>query len=261
MPIMQFANGLLQTVSQNAQTATDTTFTPVSPGGLPTTPQFTLLNIRTSELVLVTALGVTWTITRAYGGSAGAPFQAGDVLQYSVTREMLLGGMVVKLDEVGPLSALAPGMVLNVPANVAPRGLQVWWNARSGDQTIAMVMRIRLNNDSTSTYYRLSGYSSNGSANGSAENLVGWAFVGNMANNNAAAGVASAGVVEIPNASQATFRKTLIYRHVTDTGNGTPNDDYGTITFPQVPAITQVTMLPNAGNFAVGSVATLYGVP
>src|SRR5215467_7306034 len=118
MPFMQLANGLMQTTSVNAQSLADTSITPSSVTGFPSQPYFTLLNIRTGELVLVTALAATWTITRGYGGSVAAAINAGDTFQYSLTREMLLGGFVAKLDEINLAADSTAVQTLTVPAGL-----------------------------------------------------------------------------------------------------------------------------------------------
>jgi len=174
MPLMQLANGLLQTLSVQPQTATDTVFTPSTTSGFPAQPQFTLLNIRTGELVLVTAIAAQWTIVRAYGGSAASPFNAGDALQYSITREMLIGGMMGKLDEQTLAADGVSVMTLTVPAWAVGlcRNLQVRFTGTCTGNSYTM---FRLNNDATANAYWTSyQYGGSGSSNSNFTNLTYW---------------------------------------------------------------------------------------
>jgi hypothetical protein len=170
---MQFANGMMQTLAVSAQLATDTVFTPTTTAGFPTAPQFTLLNIRTGELMLVTAMAAQWTVVRAYGGSSASPINAGDAMQYSITREMLIGGMMVKLDEQ-VLAADTPGaiMTVTVPAWAVGlcHGLQVRWvgTGNSGNSYLMW----RLNNDAGASAYSNSYmYGGSGSSNSNWANV------------------------------------------------------------------------------------------
>jgi|SRR5215467_9460282 len=176
MPIQQFANGLLQTTSVNGQTATDTTFTPSSATGFPAAPQFTLLNLRTGELVLVTALGPTWTITRGVGGSAQSAFLAGDALQYSLTREMLLSGMMVKLDEVVLATDSTAVQTLTVPTGLPfMRNLKLHLN---GNANVDGDVMWRFNNDSSNTYLQDYAYWGSGSSSGQLTLTFGRCWIG-----------------------------------------------------------------------------------
>jgi len=174
MPLMQFVNGLLQTLSVNAQTATDTVFTPSTTTDFPFQPQFTLLNIRTGELLLVTAMGAQWTIVRGYGGSSTSAINAGDALQYSITREMLIGGMMVKLDEQTLAADGISVMTVTVPSWAAGlcRNLQVRF---TGTTTTNAFFMFRLNNDATANaYWDSYGYSGSGSSSNNFTNLTYW---------------------------------------------------------------------------------------
>src|SRR5262252_4633748 len=164
MPLMQFVNGLIQTLSVNAQTQTDTTFTPSTTANFPTQPQFTLLNIRTGELLLVTALGVQWTVVRGYGGSAASGISAGDALQYSITREMLLGGMMVKLDEVVLAVDSTAVLTLTVPTGLSfMRNLKLHLNGNCNTDCDVMW---RFNADSSNQYFQNYAYWGSGSSSG-----------------------------------------------------------------------------------------------
>lgn len=179
MPVQQFANGLMQTTSVNGQTATDTVFTPSSVTGFPSAPQFTLLNIRTGELVLVTAVGATWTITRGVGGSAQSAINAGDTLQYSLTREMLLSGMVVKLDEVVLAADSAAPLTLTVPSGLPfMRNLRLHLNGNSNTDCDVMW---RFNGDSSNTYFQNYAYWGSGSSSGQMQVTFGRAWIGGNA--------------------------------------------------------------------------------
>jgi hypothetical protein len=155
MPAMQFVNGAISTTAQSAQTASDVVVTPVSMVGFPSSPQFSLLVRETGELLLVTAITggtpATWTITRAFGGSTAVAIQAGNHLDYSLTREMLLSGFVAKLDEQGYSADTASGVLtLSVPAGLPfLRQLKVRVQA-SG--TADGYLMFRFNNDAGAVY-------------------------------------------------------------------------------------------------------------
>lgn len=179
MPVMQFANGVLNTTSVNAQTSSDTSFTPGATAGFPSSPQFTLLNLRTGELLLVTAIGATWTITRAYGGSSASAFLAGDLIQYSVTREMLLAGMMVKLDEFVLAADSTAVQTLTVPSGLPfMRNLKLHLNGNSNTDCDVMW---RFNSDSSNTYIGNYAYWGSGSSSGQMTLTFGRCWIGGVA--------------------------------------------------------------------------------
>ena len=265
MPIMQFANGLLQTLSVSAQTTTDTSFTPSTTAGFPAAPQFTLLNIRTGELVLVTAVGAAWTITRGYGGSAAAAFNAGDALQYSLTREMLLGGVMVKIDEVGPLTTTAASLTVTPPTAYAGliRSLRAQFKVKGDVSAENTPLYMRFNGDAGANYD--GDYQSSSSGTYSAADFTGanQFQIGYTSGATATAANPAQGTIDIIDYSSTTFRKTY-----TCVGMLTGTDTAGHHWFENsigvwrnTAAITSITILPSSGNFIAGSVFTLYGVP
>jgi hypothetical protein len=153
MPFMRFVNGNVTTTSVNTQTSGDVTITPASTTGFPGSPQFTILNRRTAEILLVTAVnaGPTWTVTRAFGGTVAAAFLIGDNLDYSITREMLLSGFEAKLDEQNLAADTANAVItLTVPSGLAfMRNLKVRLQATA---TTDAYLMWRFNSDSSATY-------------------------------------------------------------------------------------------------------------
>lgn len=169
MPMIQLQNGAASTTSVNARTATDVTLTPTSLAGFPGTPFFTLYVRETGELLLVTAVNIgtpnTWTVTRGYGGSAAMPIVAGNHFDYSVTREMLLGGFVAKLDEQNFAADTANGVLtLTVPAGLAfLRNLRVRMQISA---TTDGYTQFRFNADASAFYYNTYAYWGAGSSSG-----------------------------------------------------------------------------------------------
>jgi len=252
---MQLANGLLQTTSTNAQTSSDTSFTPSTVTGFPTSPQFTLLNVRTGELVLVTALGGTWTITRGYGGSAAAAFNAGDALQYSLTREMLLGGFVAKLDEQIIVSATSGTATLTVPPASMARHLQVLWKIRC-DNASTQQFSVRFNGDAGNNYdWGLLESSGTAQANGAGQSAMRF---GQVPGTGTTANRFAAGRFHVIDAFSTTQEKAC-------TGEGWRADgafiEYNGGTWHSLAAISTVGLLTTGGNIIAGSVFSLYGMP
>jgi len=267
MPVMQWVNGIVQTTSVNAQTSTDTAFTPSSVTGFPTVPQFTLLNIRTGELVLVTALAATWTITRGYGGSAAAAINAGDALQYSVTREMLLGGMVVKLEDI-----LLAGSQANLtfPSGLAgsinfttlvpvPRSLLIHAVARSdragsgGD-----FIRLRFNGDAGNNYGAARGYTT-GTFGGDTAFATSGIRIAEITAATATANVPGAAHITIFDWASTAWTKMVVAQSVYNV-NEVPEFLGGS--WRVTTAINSILLYPETGpNFVANSRFTLYGMP
>jgi hypothetical protein len=268
MPIPQLVNApggaVLSTTSVNSRTSTDVTITPASTAGWPGAPWFTVLVRETSELLAVTAVNVgpptTWTVTRGYGGSAAQAIPANAHLDYSLTREMLLGGMVCKLDEQALTVAtttvsltVPPGLpllrALNVKARVAPsNGVFNYLQARFGGDASA--------NYNVAYHYGGVGHS-NGVWGGLAFWRVGW-------------GSNDLGFfdLQIDGLSEAIFTRYTCHQWYFGGGNErysmqTTGDHrvataFNSITFSLDSAGNGVWA---AINFAAGTVFSLYGVP
>jgi hypothetical protein len=173
---MQLVNGLIQTTSVSSQLVGDTTVNPSSPLGFPAIPQFTVLNVRTGELLLVTALGPPWTVTRGFGSSTAAAINAGDPLQYSVTREMLLAGFMAKLDEVVLAADSSAVLTLTVPSGLPfLRNLKLHVN---GNAVSDCDLDWRFNSDSSNTYIQNYAYWGSGSSSGQQTSTYGRIWIG-----------------------------------------------------------------------------------
>lgn len=161
MGVMQLLNGAASTTSLNAQSDSDVVVAPANLAGFPALPQFTLVVRETGELMLVTALNVgspnTWTVRRGFGGSVAVPIQAGNHLDYSVTREMLLGGFVSKLDEVVlTVDTVNPVITLTVPSWLPAgllRGLRLHWIGVAIGAAGNAGFGVRFNNDASASYW------------------------------------------------------------------------------------------------------------
>jgi len=265
MPVIQLANGLLQTISVNAQTSSDTSFTPSASTGFPASPQFTLLNIRTAELLLVTALGSTWTIVRGYGGSTAQAINAGDALQYSVTREMLLSGFMAKLDEVVLAANSAAVQTLTVPSGLAfMRNLKL---RIMGSGTANDFLNWRFNNDSSANYDNNFAYWGTSSSSGQWNGMTyGRVWFGEIA----LPGIGGDVEIEIGGADATDRNKTWVAREWYWSGATKYHMIFSGIWHPVVQSAISTIQLAvdgaqngtwNGGSLQAGFRATLYGVP
>lgn len=170
MPIMQFVNGNVTTTSTNTRISTDVTLSPASTTGFPTNPQFTILERQTGEIMLVTAVnaGPTWTVTRGFGGTTAQSIGNGDNFDYSITREMLLAGVMVKVDEQNIATDTANGTItVNVPTGLAfYRNLEVRF--QGGGSSGNGFLQWRINSDSSNSYQSNYVYGGSGTGSGNA---------------------------------------------------------------------------------------------
>ncbi len=104
--------------------------------------------------------------------------------------------------------------------------------------------------------------SSTGTTGGNSSTLAGAHIrAGLTAGANAPAGVYAETTIDVLNYANTTPRKTVsakTYDHGSDTGAGFMIEEAGQ--WRSTAAITRLTLTPGSGNFAAGTVATLYGV-
>lgn len=167
MPVMQFLNGGPITVLPSADASSGaTSISLTSVTGLPTAPEFFLLDRETGELLRVTGptpIASPITVVRASGGTTAAAINGTSSpqhhLDYSITREMLALGFPIKLDEtVAPSDQVAGVLTLAVPAwasGLGVRGLRVVLTICAGTATGVDVgsLLMRINSDATTTVY------------------------------------------------------------------------------------------------------------
>ena len=272
MPVMQFVNGNVTTTSTNTRISTDTTLSPASTTGFPSSPQFTILERQTGEIILVTAVnaGPTWTVTRGFGGTTAQSIGNGDNFDYSVTREMLLAGMMVKLDEQSLAVDTANGLItVNVPSGLAfYRNLEA--RVQGGGSSGNGFLQWRINGDSSSSYFSNYVYGGNTTGSGnSGTTTFGRAWMGNP--NAALPALGCDVVIRFSNADNTDRWKTWTSQQwLRQTGADEYAMTHSGRWFPSVQAaITSITFacdnntngVWNAGTIRAGTRVLLYGVP
>lgn len=167
MAVVQFINGGPITVLPSADaTSSATSISLSSVTGLPTAPDFYLLDRETGELLRVTGptpIASPITVVRATGGTTAAAINGTSSpqhhLDYSITREMLALGFAIKLDEVVAATDQASGVLtISVPSwasSIGIRGLRVITSMCAGTaiNTDVGTLLMRFNSDVTTTAY------------------------------------------------------------------------------------------------------------
>lgn len=119
---------------------------------------------------------------------------------------------------------------------------------------------IRFNNDSAANYRRQNLSTGSSSAAGQADAQTSGA-VGRLAGATATAGAAGAITVDILGYARTVFNKLALARSFVTFGTGANTRSRTDDTeWKSTAAITRVTLIPSAGNFAQGTTAVLYGV-
>lgn len=139
--------------------------------------------------------------------------------------------------------------------------LRLIFQARS-DQGAAQVVSLRLNGDSGANYYSESISGAAGVAGASEFLGATSGRIGVVPSTAAAAGNAGLIVIDIANYAATVFNKNWVAlggrQESTATSNTIEENYFGR--WGSTAAVTQVTILPAAGNFIAGSRCTLYGI-
>jgi hypothetical protein len=134
--------------------------------------------------------------------------------------------------------------------------------ARGDTAAASTNVNLRFNGDTGSNYDTQLGRASAATptANESFANASG--AVGTMPANTATANVFGGTIVWIPNYAYASGHKTALAlsTHKTGTATGNLNVDLRGTFWRSSAVVTQVTLLPAAGNFVAGTKVTLYGM-
>lgn len=167
----------------------------------------------------------------------------------------------VKLDEIVVTVAQASLDFTSINQNF--RSLHVVIQARGTTAATTTVLVVRINNDSGSNYdyQSLTGnVSSASSAETFGQTII---SLGSMPAASAGASLASHTRVEFANYTGTTFNKTVLSEHANKVGTASGNIVRSDVSgfWRSTAAITRLTFTPGAGNFEVGTVATLYGEP
>jgi hypothetical protein len=139
------------------------------------------------------------------------------------------------------------------------------WLVFSGRGDVAAVatnLKFRLNNDSGNNYNDQQIYAAATTVTGAEDISAAQAHAGVLAGASAASGVASMLDLLIPNYVGGTFHKA--YRSVSADNRGVASGAHLALTttglYRSTTAITRLDIFPSSGNFAIGTVATLYGI-
>lgn len=178
----------------------------------------------------------------------------------------------------GPLGSATPGITMlsdqtvtgSPAANIdftsisgSYKHLQLWVQARGDDAAAFVLLGLRFNNDSSAIYDMQRSGATNATAGnaGLAAQTFGRSGVitaaGSSATNNA-----GSTIINIPNYAGTVFNKMAHssggwMQTTTNTGF---NVESNHVLWRSTAAITRITLLPSAGNFIIGSRATLYGI-
>ena len=284
MPVMQFVNGNVSTTATADATSGAASIAVASTSGFPGAP-FTILIPRTGELMYVSAItaGPAFTVVRGYGGTtAAAVIGTGgtpDTVEYSITREMLLLGFPMKLDEDIAIADRATGtLALSVPSwaqGLGLRGLKVVLSWCAGLTVGNGFALMRLNGDSSATY----------NFSGQVGSTSGFASI--PANNNTQARIGyvgtalgtgtvfhmSADTIELQDTFDSDrYTKFFCEGRLIDGGASAPGVAYeffGSGDWRQTSVVTSLAFASDnnqngvwaAGTIRAGSRAILYGIP
>lgn len=161
--------------------------------------------------------------------------------------------------EAKTLAAIAASVTFTVPSGY--RDLLISYQARSDVAAADSLLVIQFNGDTGANYYSqrlhivgttLAGQEGIGTASPN---------IGTIAGGSAPAGMAGTGLIEIPNYA-GSFDNQALGRTITmdsTASGGTKLRFYG-VARRNTAAITSVLLKPAAGNFAVNSVFTMWGV-
>lgn len=135
-------------------------------------------------------------------------------------------------------------------------------DGRGDTAATSIAVQLRFNNDSGANYDLQQESTNAGTVSGSellAQTNIGIAAFSAA---NATANQSGAAVITVPNYAATVFHKTAISQGMLKVGQATGNfySQLRVGNWRSTAAITRITLLASAGNFIVGSRATLYGV-
>lgn len=134
--------------------------------------------------------------------------------------------------------------------------------ARGTTASTDIFFRMRFNSDSASNYdNQWSNISGTVSSPGEAF-AVASIWVGRMPGSTAAAGIAGAAKIRIPNYAGTTYQKVLLSEFGSKLGTSTTNQKLNQLVgfWRNTAAITDITILPETNNFDTGTTITLWGI-
>lgn len=198
------------------------------------------------------------------GTGASTPTTAGDVLYVTGSGTSAWGPRaLVRIAPTQVLGAAAANVAFaSIPATYQSLILVI--QARGDTAATSATILLRLNSDAGSNYASQSA-SGSGSTASAAEVTSGNTIqCGSMPANTAPANAGGICIIEIPHYAHATYHQMVDFRasYRTATGAGGLTTVRGTGIWTGTPAaISHVRVIAGAGNFAAGTVMSLYGVP
>lgn len=224
--------------------ATATRLVGANSSGAPTTGTFALGDIAvdlTGKVWLCTTAGTPGTWTQIGGGSSA---------------------MTLIADTTVSGSAAATIDFSSIPGTY--KHLRLIGQVRGDTAANNTALRLRMNADSTAAHYQwnyvqwYSGGTSNG-AEGASDTAI---STGEISASTSPANVPGTFTIDIPNYAGTVFNKTVNSLYGFSTGSGTAGNlaGNGMGYWASTAAITELTLLPGAGNFIIGSRVSLYGI-
>ena len=142
--------------------------------------------------------------------------------------------------------------------------LRVVGQARGDTAANNVLVKLRMNADSTAAHYQwdiaefYGGSTGNGSENGSDTAMS----IGHACANTSPANTPGVFAIDIPNYASTVFNKVITGTYGYASGGGAGGNLTGTAfgIWVSTAAITELTFLPAAGNFIIGSRISLYGI-
>lgn len=194
---------------------------------------------QTGKIWLCTTAGTPGTWTQVGGGSSGAL--------------TLIATATLAVDTASVTFSSIPGTY---------RHLELRYQARETGAIGVDNCTLRFNGDSGANYdtERFSVVGGGSAANDNVGATV--AYIGQIPGSTAAANLAGVALVSIFNYAATTFQKEGVSNQGTKIGTAAGNNYTGINHFAwrNAAAITQIDLLPSAGNFLAGSMFSLYGV-
>lgn len=136
--------------------------------------------------------------------------------------------------------------------------------SRGDNASLNVGLYARFNNDTAANYDHQIFYNNSTTVAGVAAAAATSAQVGSVPAATSTAGQAAAATLDIPAYSGTTFRKTTISQSGMFRTEGTATTYEAAVfagNWRSTAAITRITLFPSSGNFAAGSVCSLYGMP
>ena len=188
------------------------------------------------------------------------PFLARYIIRAGTTLPMLTSGGMVRHEAVSLGAGTASVTFSSIPTDYAH--LVLWWQARGENASTSVALLLRFNGDTGANYdhsFNQVANSANAATTATAQTSM---RLGTFAGASAAAGLSGGGVISIPNYAGTSFQKEVTQTCKLRIGTGAADviAETGGGDWRSTSAVTSITLLPSATNFAANSLFILYGV-